>query len=55
MTTTAVCRQVRLDLGAYLLGAIGTADRSAVDAHLASCAACRDELVQPGSSRAQVQ
>lgn len=46
MTTTAVCRQIRLDLGVYLLGAIGTADRSAVDAHLASCAACRDELIQ---------
>jgi len=46
MTTTAVCRQIRLDLGVYLLGAIGTADRGAVDAHLASCAACRDELVQ---------
>jgi predicted anti-sigma-YlaC factor YlaD len=46
MTATTVCRQIRLDLGVYLLGAIGTADRSAVDAHLASCAACRDELVQ---------
>jgi anti-sigma factor RsiW len=45
MTTTAVCRQIRLDLGVYVLGAIGTADRGAVDAHLASCAACRDELV----------
>jgi predicted anti-sigma-YlaC factor YlaD len=46
MTTTALCRQIRLDLGVYLLGAIDTADRSAVDAHLAFCAVCRDELVQ---------
>jgi predicted anti-sigma-YlaC factor YlaD len=46
MTGTGVCRQIRLDLGVYLLGAIGAADRSAVDAHLAWCAACRDELAE---------
>lgn len=26
MTYTAVCRHIRLDLGVYLLGAIGSAD-----------------------------
>jgi predicted anti-sigma-YlaC factor YlaD len=46
MTTTGVCQQVRLDLGVYLVGAIGTADRGAVDAHLACCAACRDQLAE---------
>jgi hypothetical protein len=40
------CGQVRLELGVYVLGAIGAADRSAVGAHLACCADCRDELAE---------
>lgn len=33
-------------LGAYLLGALEPAERLATEAHLASCTACRDELVR---------
>ncbi len=46
MTGTGACREIRLDLGVYVLGAIGAADRSAVDTHLACCADCRDELAE---------
>jgi anti-sigma factor RsiW len=57
------CAQVRLSLGAYVLGALDAADRSRVDAHLAGCADCRDELASfaalPGLlgrvSRAEVE
>ncbi|SDC64715.1 anti-sigma factor family protein [Actinokineospora iranica] len=35
-----------LSLGAYLLGALDPAERSAFEAHLTGCAACRGELVQ---------
>ena len=38
------CAEVRLSLGAYVLGALDPADRSRVDGHLAGCADCRDEL-----------
>jgi anti-sigma factor RsiW len=38
------CAQVRLDLGAYLLGAIEPAQRALVNRHLRSCPACRAEL-----------
>jgi anti-sigma factor RsiW len=41
-----VCRKLRLDLGVYLVGALGAADRRAVGAHLACCAKCRDELAE---------
>jgi Putative zinc-finger len=34
----------RLSLGAYVLGALDPVERAAVDAHLAGCPACRDEL-----------
>lgn len=38
------CQQARIALGAYVLGALEPGERSAVDGHLAGCAACRDEL-----------
>jgi predicted anti-sigma-YlaC factor YlaD len=57
------CAEVRLSLGAYVLGALDPADRSRVDTHLASCPECRDELASfaalPGLlgrvSRAEVE
>ena len=36
--------EVRSSLGSYLLGALGATERQAVDAHLADCSRCRDEL-----------
>ncbi len=44
MTSAGECAGIRQALGVYLLGAIGPADRAAVDRHLAGCAGCRDEL-----------
>jgi hypothetical protein len=42
---TATCDSLeRLSLGAYVLGALDPTERSAVDAHLSGCAACREEL-----------
>jgi anti-sigma factor RsiW len=38
------CAEVRLSLGVYVLGAIDPAERALVDAHLATCRECRDEL-----------
>jgi anti-sigma factor RsiW len=38
------CAQIRLELGAYLVGAISPADRATLVRHLASCQRCRDEL-----------
>lgn len=38
------CGEVRISLGVYVLGAIDPAERAAVDAHLATCRECRDEL-----------
>ena len=35
---------LRLSLGAYVLGALDPVERAEVDAHLAECASCRDEL-----------
>jgi anti-sigma factor RsiW len=46
MTDTRACGEIRLELGVYVLGAIEATDRSAVDAHLARCADCRDELAE---------
>lgn len=44
MSDPGQCRQVRPALGVYLLGAIGPAERIAVDRHLAGCTDCREEL-----------
>lgn len=44
MSDPGECRQVRPALGVYLLGAIGPAERVALDRHLAGCADCREEL-----------
>jgi hypothetical protein len=38
------CEQVRSQLGVYVLGAIGPAERAQVDDHLAVCPWCREEL-----------
>ena len=38
------CPEARVSLGVYVLGAIDPADRAVVDAHLATCRECRDEL-----------
>lgn len=38
------CAENRHALGVYVLGAIDPVDRALVEAHLAECAACRDEL-----------
>src|ERR1700735_189213 len=44
MTHTWDCADARPSLGVYVLGAIEPAERSLVDAHLATCRDCRDEL-----------
>jgi predicted anti-sigma-YlaC factor YlaD len=44
MTETMDCGQARLCLGVFVLGAIDPAERALVDAHLATCRDCRDEL-----------
>ncbi len=38
------CPEARIALGVYVLGAIDPAERALVDAHLATCRDCRDEL-----------
>ncbi|MGH3266029.1 MAG: anti-sigma factor family protein, partial [Trebonia sp.] len=38
------CLQARIALGVYVVGAIDPAERAQVDAHLATCGECRDEL-----------
>lgn len=38
------CTDVRTSLGGYVLGALDPAERAAVEAHVADCPACRDEL-----------
>jgi hypothetical protein len=43
-TTTPECDQTRPELGVYVLGAIAPDDRARVDAHLATCSTCREEL-----------
>ncbi len=48
MSTTGTggpaCRDMRMLLGVYVVGAIDPAERALVDEHLSECAACRDEL-----------
>ncbi|MGH3252229.1 MAG: anti-sigma factor family protein [Trebonia sp.] len=44
MTVTMDCPEARISLGVYVLGAIDPAERALVDAHLATCRDCRDEL-----------
>jgi hypothetical protein len=38
------CREMRLLLGVYVIGAIDDAERAKLDEHLSECAGCRDEL-----------
>jgi anti-sigma factor RsiW len=38
------CRATRLELGAYLLGALDGSDRTRIAAHFATCPDCRDDL-----------
>lgn len=40
----AGCGDIREPVGVYVLGAIGPAERAAMDGHLAGCAGCREEL-----------
>ena len=44
MTQAWDCTEARPSLGVYVLGAIDPAERALVDAHLATCRECRDEL-----------
>lgn len=44
MNQTMDCEEARISLGVYVLGAIDPAERAMVDAHLATCQECRDEL-----------
>jgi Putative zinc-finger len=44
VTQTWSCAEARVSLGVYVLGAIDPAERGLVDAHLATCRDCRDEL-----------
>lgn len=41
---TAECDRTRMALGAYVIGALEPAERVEVDAHLAGCPACREDL-----------
>ena len=41
---TLSCTDARLSLGSYVLGALEHRERADVEAHLAGCPACRDEL-----------
>lgn len=44
MPRTMDCHETRISLGVYVVGAIDPAERALVDAHLATCRDCRDEL-----------
>ena len=43
---TLTCSEATLALGAYVVGALDPRERADVEAHLAHCPACRDELAQ---------
>jgi Putative zinc-finger len=43
-SSTMDCAEARISLGVYVLGAIDPAERAQVDAHVATCSECRDEL-----------
>ncbi|GIH65438.1 anti-sigma factor family protein [Microbispora siamensis] len=40
------CEEVRISLGAYVLGALDAEETAEVEAHLETCAACRAELTE---------
>ncbi|GLX10248.1 zf-HC2 domain-containing protein [Microbispora sp. NBRC 16548] len=40
------CEEVRISLGAYVLGALDAEETAEVEAHLENCAACRAELAE---------
>jgi len=40
------CGELRIALGAYVLGALRPEESDEIEAHLAGCAGCREELVQ---------
>jgi anti-sigma-K factor RskA len=42
--SSPACREIRLLLGVYVVGAIDPAERARVDEHLGECPLCRDEL-----------
>ena len=44
MTIDGGCAEIRSALGVYVVGAIGPAGRAVVEAHLAWCVDCREEL-----------
>ncbi len=44
MTIGGNCAEIRSALGVYVVGAIDPADRAVVEAHLAWCVGCREEL-----------
>lgn len=41
---TSDCGDLRVALGAYVVGALDPGERTQVDAHLSGCAGCREEL-----------
>ena len=49
---TPGCERARLELPALLYGELRSDERDALEGHLATCPACRDELVQLGEGRA---
>jgi hypothetical protein len=53
MTTSFRCDDKAL-LVSYLYGEVSAADRAAVEAHVATCAACADELASLGAVRADL-
>ena len=42
--TQPTCDQTRIALGAYVIGSLDPNERAALDRHLETCPACRDEL-----------